>query len=173
MPFVGPARADTISGTIIAAVHAGHPPWVPLLAPGLVAAVLVWGAWVSRDATVRWLLAAATAIMTISYFGALGPHELLMHASYGGRYAFIPSSLFALAALGMVLTPTRFLRVPFAVACVWMGVAGIVGYPKVDRFFTDGPAWRNEVAKLQADPAYLPQPWPNTPDWKRPIGPAR
>lgn len=170
MPVLGPDRADTVSGAIMNAAQAGHAPWLPLLAPILLAAAFAWGAWISRSAALRWLLVGATVIMMASYFGALAPHAELMRASPGGRYAFIPSSLFALAALGVVLTPTRFLRIPFALICVWIAIVGVGNYRKVNALFTTGPVWTEEVAKLRANPTYQPQCWPN--GWKWWIGPA-
>ncbi len=177
MPVLGPGETDALSRPLMDEAAAGRIPPGPLLCVVLVAAVLAWGAWASRDAVLRWLLAGGATVMALSYFGALGSHLLLVNASFGGRYAFVPASLLALAVFG--LSQSRAprarsgpLRWPASFVALWIGIVGIVAYPRVPPYFTHGSSWRAEVARLRADPAYRPQVWPDDPIWKFPIGPA-
>jgi hypothetical protein len=173
MPALGPIRADLLANPIAAAVRSGTTPWLPIAVTIVVAIALAWSVWASRDAALRWLFAAGATIMTLSYFGALGDHLDLLSPTFGGRYAFAPSALFALVIFGLSQQPDRAWTRKIALAAtIWAGLAGIIWYPIVRPMFSEGPAWRDEVARLRADPAHLPQSWPDMPIWKFPIGPA-
>jgi hypothetical protein len=126
-------------------------------------------AWSRRDATVRWLFAAAIAIMTLSYAGGLGPHIYLLAMRHGGRYDYVPSVLLGLTLLGVSRTSVGWLKAGAIVLVVWIVAVGMHGYLRVDPVFATGPAWSGEVAKWQADPHYCVQLWPNLLDWKWPL----
>lgn len=153
---------------------AGEILWVPILIDGAIAVLVGWGSIACRDATIRWLLAGAIVSLLLSYFGALGNHYELIGAMFGARYAFIPSSLFALALFGLALTRTGSVVRPVAgLATGWLLAAGIGFYLDVDPYFTQGPAWRDELAHYRADKTGQTsiQGWPDVATWNRPFIP--
>jgi hypothetical protein len=168
-PLLGVDHAQDIAGTLYERVTAGRPIWLEVALGYGAMLALAAVAWSRRDATVRWLFAAAIAIMTLSYAGGLGPHIYLLAMRHGGRYDYVPSVLLGLTLLGVSRTSVGWLKAGAIVLVVWIVAVGMHGYLRVDPVFATGPAWSGEVAKWQADPHYCVQLWPNLLDWKWPL----
>jgi hypothetical protein len=161
LPFLGIARTEILAPLVEARRAAGHVPITATVLPVLVfVPVLAATLWRWRMSPAFWLLAAGGSFACISYFGAIGGAEGLVHARAGGRYIFVPQALFSLCVLALAAGAERWIARAATVAVLWLLVLGGIEFVRPWPFIGHGPSWRREVAIWQADPAYTPHVWP-------------
>jgi len=156
-PFIqGHLDAAVRSAIAASFSEAGGPLWP--LAVVAVLGVAVFAALARlADKGPLWMFSAGVALMTISYFGALGTKFVLLFD--GGRYAFASQVLFELCLLNWCVIQRGSMRFWSRCAFAWIIVIGFMQY----RFVQLGPPWRPEVRKWEQNNSYAMKIWP--PGW--------
>jgi hypothetical protein len=165
IPFLGFDLTNVFAQDLANDFKAGHALWGPTIIGLTAIAMMIGGAWRSRNMEVKWLLACGLVIMVIAYCGALGQHVHLLDVGFGGRYSDIPSVLFGLTLFGIVQNARGFLRWSTAMLVCWLLWTGLDGYFEYRLPFADGPSWQTNLAKWRSDPGYRIQFWPDDPLW--------
>ncbi len=161
VPFTGLySSADRVMA-LQAEVAAGHVPVGAIVAPLVVFGGLTAIIWRAGNRPAFWLLAGAAAAALSAYIGALDGTAALIHTRAGARYAFVPLSLTALSFLALAAGGNSLWRWPSAAICVWLLVVGTRAYTHPWQPVSDGPSWHEQVARWQADPAYVMHIWPS------------
>lgn len=165
-PLAGLRVAYWVGHAIQASLASGRvPPWA-VLPPALVFAPLAGLMLVARrpgtghETPAPWLLAASALTALVSYFGALGGLAVLIPAQSGERYVVVPQSLLALSILALAATATRRVSTFGWVVVAWLIVVGAGSFESTLRPVRNGPAWRDEIAAWERDPARPIALWP-------------
>ena len=155
VPLFGPDVALRYAQATRATFLAGGTPWAPIV----LGAVAVLGALIFAASRWRrpeaWLILGGLWLAVISYVGAIGSGPLLIDPIAATRYAFVPETLFALAALA---ASVEFRYAGWLVA--WLIAVGVVSFPFPIDELADGPDWRAEVKAWRADDHHRLAIWP-------------
>ena len=161
LPFLGEDSAEDLVPTWFASVHAGRVPYLPVLTVVAVAAVIILAAARTRRPETICFLASGIMLVLASYNAAVGGGISLITVDGGQRYAFAASMLFALTAVSLCTATNRSIAYGARLVAIWLLAVSIWQTVRPqDQVYASGPAWRQEVTKFRADPAYMPQIWP-------------
>ncbi len=161
VPFLGEDAALGMVPSWYATVHAGHVPFGPVIAAASVAALLLLGVALGRRAAAFYLAGSGIALAILSYDGAVGGGIELINVIASQRYAFAPSMLFALAGASLCTVANRWVAHGAKIVLAWLLVVAVwQTWRPQDPVFAQGPAWREEVARMRAERGYAPRIWP-------------
>jgi hypothetical protein len=172
LPFIGLRQGRSIGEHLYQAVHAGHVPRWPiyLAVTGGALAVAVFAT--TRRTEPRWLALAAAFLAGASYIGSMGDPTAMVMPQAGGRYAFAPQALLALAVLAVAATQGgRVGLIAKFITLWWIAIGVAYFFDPVSFVFATGPGWRRELSRHIADPSHVVASWP--PGWIVPLPPPR
>ncbi len=166
VPVIGALTAREIGDGLYTAFKAGVTPLWPVAIAAVAGSAVGVASLVRWRTGAPWLLAAGTLIAGASYAGAIGGGLMFLYPFAGERYSFVPEVLFvctviAIASGGRAGVRSGWLSWGAALVAIWMTGVGLVDYMRPAPRYGTGPAWRDEVARWEADPDYVIQLWPD------------
>lgn len=169
LPFLGISYTEYAAPLIEARRMSGHIALKATLLPLIIFGPLLLLTLARKEhRPAFWFLIAGGFLACVSYFGAIGGAEGLIHARAGGRYIFVPQALFSLSLLALASTGKSLVKFAW-IPVVWLIILGGSEYVKPWDVIADGPPWRHEVAIWQKDPSYQLHVW--YADWTRVVLP--
>jgi hypothetical protein len=173
LPFLGIDMANTIAAAIREALRTSHVPLIAAMLP-IPVAIAVLAATLRRQAAKAgvWFVLAGAVTAVACYCGAIGGvASLLTDVRGGGRYVFVPQSLFYLTVLALTATASGWARLAGWALVIWLLGVGAYAYVYPFSVMAEGPSWRREVALWQADPKHVLHIWPV--GWTMTLAPGR
>ena len=163
LPLLGRQAAGLIGERLHDVFARGLLPHVALASVSAAIVLLLWVTLRSRLPGVRWLVSGAVLIEVLSDYGAIDGQTKLLWATYGERYAFVPSALLSLSVLALA-ADHRGRRVTAAVAgllVLWsIGIGLRDALSRPDPTFAHGPDWARAVRAWRIDPSRPIPIWP-------------
>ena len=162
LPLLGRHAASPIGNHLHDLLVHGVVPSARLLMVSILFALLLWAVLRSHLPAARWLFLSAMLVELLSDYGAVDGRASLVWASYGERYAFVPSALLSLSILTLAADRRRRLTRRIAVVLV-LWIIGIGAHDvlfRQDVVFARGPDWARSVRMWQIDPSQPIQIWP-------------
>ena len=164
VPVLGRVESSDFCAQLYAAAHdAILPVWpsVAILTYLLTIAILIFQ---SRATGAWWPFLSGCLMTPLAFFGALGDRRGLLDVDGGNRYTYAAQVLFEMSLL-MIACTGKNQKITTAVKWLltWFLIIGMHEYFTGSVMFTQGPEWRTEVRRWQADPGYQLNLWP--PGW--------
>jgi hypothetical protein len=137
------------------------------LIPGAVITLLAFGIFAymilqTRNSATRWLFCSGMGLALISNVATFGERYLSLGVNVNTRYVFGPQILFELTLLSIFASTKGWKSLLSKWFLIWVAIIGAHEYFWVNPSFAEGPSWRSEVRKWQADPSYRIKIWPAT-----------
>jgi hypothetical protein len=133
--------------------------------PGAIACVTFFGVFTfmvlrTKNTATKWLFLSGMALALISNGATFGERYLSLGVGVNTRYAFAPQILFELAFLSIFASTKGWKSLTSKCFLIWVAIIGAHEYFCVNPSFAEGPTWRSEIHKWQADPDYRIKIWP-------------
>ena len=163
LPLLGRRAAQPIGDQLHGLLIHGAVPLIILLTTVTAFVLLSLAALRSRVPAARWLFLGAMLIELLSDYGAVDGRTSLIWASFGERYAFVPSVLLSLLILALAVDRRRRLTAGIAGFLV-LWIIGIGLHDELggrDAFFAHGPNWTESVRAWQSHPSGPIAIWPS------------
>lgn len=172
IPFFGMRLGQILSHALVRPDVAAEPAAWGLLLAGAIGMTVAVTLIRAQHPAPRWFVAAALPLAIAGYVGVLGNPAVMLDVTNGGRYAFAPQALIALAVLGLAATQEGAVGGVAAFLTAWLLLVGAGSFfLPVHPWYASGPSWRTELARHQADPAHVIRGWPA--GWTVPLPPWR
>jgi hypothetical protein len=135
--------------------------------PGALITLMVFGVLTymilkTRNSATRWLFLSGMGLAILSNVATFGERYLSLGVGVNTRYAFGPQILFELTLLSIYSSTRGWKSLICKCLLIWIAVVGAHEYFWVNPSFAEGPSWRSEIRKWQANPDYQIKIWPAT-----------
>jgi hypothetical protein len=137
------------------------------LIPGAVITLLAFAIFAfmilqTKNSATRWLFCAGAGLALLSNVATFGERYLSLGVGVNTRYVLGPQLLFELTLLSIFASTRGWKSLVSKSLLVWIAVIGAHEYFWVNPSFAEGPSWRSEIRKWQANPDYRIKIWPAT-----------
>ncbi len=164
IPWLDYRSADAMASGLLNLATTGTVPVGLALAEVLITCLVGVLLWVHGRMHVFWMFVAAIVIAVPSYAAARGGTlDMVANIGAGGRYAFVPQVLIALALLEVAVNGREWIGISAGIGTAWLLAIGISEFhdgPAHRVFDEGGPRWADEVAAWRQDPTHVLRIWP-------------
>jgi hypothetical protein len=163
VPALGRLESQDFCVQLYKAAHDGILPAYPSIA--ILAYLLAIAAmiFVSRARAAWWPFLSASLITPLAFFGSLGDRRGLLDVDGGNRYTYASQVLYEMSLLIIACTgQKKKISIAAKWLLTWFLIVGMHEYFTGNEMFLQGPEWRGEVRKWQANHDYIIRLWPAT-----------